>query len=172
MSRDRNFFAELKRRNIYKVAAAYIFAAWALSQGLAQLLPVFDVPNWTVRLLILLLVLGFPVVLMFAWAFELTPEGVRRTEQVDPKKSIRHSTGRKLVAISIALAALATALFIFHLSGRDRSARGADDTAVEPGGSSVTPLPISDKSVAVLPFDSLSEDKAKLISRTASRTKS
>ena len=81
---DRNFFAELKRRNVYKVAVAYIVAGWALAQGLAQVLPVFDVPNWVVRLLIVLLILGFPIALGLAWVYEITPEGIKRTENVDP----------------------------------------------------------------------------------------
>ena len=74
-----NFFAELKRRNVYKVAIAYIVGGWALSQGIAQVLPVFDVPNWTVRLIILLIVLGLPIALVLAWMFEITAEGIKRT---------------------------------------------------------------------------------------------
>src|ERR1051326_3915099 len=96
----RNFFAELKRRNVYKVAVAYIVAAWALAQGLAQVLPVFDVPNWAIRVVIVLLVLGFPIALSLAWVYEITPEGIKRTEDVDPQKSIRRRTGRKIVALT------------------------------------------------------------------------
>ena len=81
---SRNFFAELKRRNVYKVAIAYLVGGWALSQGLAQVLPVFEVPNWVVRLVILLIVIGFPVAVVLAWVFEMTPEGIKRTEQVTP----------------------------------------------------------------------------------------
>ena len=80
---SRNFFAELKRRNVYKVAVAYIVAGWALAQGLAQVLPVFTVPNWVIQLLVVLIVLGLPVALGLAWAFELTPEGIKRTETAD-----------------------------------------------------------------------------------------
>ena len=86
-----NFFAELKRRNVYKVAVAYIVAGWALSQGIAQVLPVFDVPNWIIRLIVLLFIIGFPIALILAWAFEITPEGIRRTQDVDPTKP--HSVG-------------------------------------------------------------------------------
>ena len=75
----KNILTELKRRNVYKVAVAYIVAGWALSQGIAQVFPVFDVPNWAVRLVVLLLVIGFPIALILAWAFELTPEGIKRT---------------------------------------------------------------------------------------------
>ena len=69
------FFVELKRRNVYKVAVAYIVAGWALSQGIAQVFPVFDVPNWVVRLVVLLIIVGLPVALVLAWMFEITPQG-------------------------------------------------------------------------------------------------
>ena len=69
-----NFFAELKRRNVYKVAVAYIVAGWALAQGIAQVFPVFDVPNWVARLIVALIIIGFPIALIFAWALEITPE--------------------------------------------------------------------------------------------------
>src|SRR5213592_2584653 len=78
-----NFFAELKRRNVYKVAIAYVVAGWALAQGIAQVFPVFDIPNWVVRLIVLLIVIGFPIALILAWAFELTPQGIKRTETAD-----------------------------------------------------------------------------------------
>ena len=66
-----NFFAELKRRNVYKVAVAYAVAGWALSQGIAQVFPVFDVPNWVIRLIVVLIIIGFPVAVVFAWVFQL-----------------------------------------------------------------------------------------------------
>ena len=78
-----NFFAELKRRNVYKVAVAYIIAGWALSQGIAQVFPVFDVPNWVIRLIVLLIIIGLPIALVLAWMFELTPQGITRTETAD-----------------------------------------------------------------------------------------
>ena len=65
-----NFFAELKRRNVYKVAVAYVVAGWALAQGIAQVLPVFDAPNWLIRLLVVLIIIGLPIALAMAWAFE------------------------------------------------------------------------------------------------------
>ena len=77
-----NLFAELKRRNVYKVAVAYIVAAWALSQGIAQVFSVFDIPNWVIRLIVLLIILGFSIAVVFASAVELTPEGLKRTEAV------------------------------------------------------------------------------------------
>src|ERR1700719_940328 len=77
-----SFFGELKRRNVYKVAVAYVVVGWALAQGIAQVFPVFDIPNWAVRLMVLAIVIGFPIALVIAWAFELTPEGIKRTEDV------------------------------------------------------------------------------------------
>ena len=85
----KNFFAELKRRHVYKVAIAYTVVAWLLMQVASQIFPFFEIPNWAVRLVVLLLVIGFPVALILAWAFELTPEGIKRAEFADelPKKS-------------------------------------------------------------------------------------
>ncbi len=80
---QRNFFAELKRRNVYKVGIAYIVAGWALSQGIAQVFPVFDIPNWIIRLIVLLIILGLPIALVLAWTFEITPQGIKRTEIAD-----------------------------------------------------------------------------------------
>src|SRR5262245_62627623 len=85
----RNFFGELKRRNVYKVAIAYTVVAWLLMQIASQIFPFFEIPNWAVRLVVLFLIIGFPIALIIAWAFELTPEGLKRTESADelPKKS-------------------------------------------------------------------------------------
>src|SRR5437763_16987439 len=82
MSNKRFFFSELKRRNVYKVAVAYIVAGWALSQGIAQVFPVFDIPNWLIRLFVVLIIIGLPIALVLAWSFELTPQGIKRSEDV------------------------------------------------------------------------------------------
>src|SRR5262249_51450449 len=100
---SRNFFAELKRRNVYRVAIAYAVVAWLLMQIASQIFPFFDIPSWGVRLVVLLLAIGFPIALILAWAFELTPEGIKRTEDVDLSKSIRRKTGRKLDFLIIAV---------------------------------------------------------------------
>src|SRR5438046_3914198 len=108
----RNFFAELKRRNVYKVAVAYAVAGWALAQGIAQVFPVFDIPNWAVRLIVLAIVIGFPIALVVAWAFELTPQGIKRTEDVD----LTTQTGtrsRAWIYIVIVGALLSLSLFFF-----------------------------------------------------------
>src|SRR6476619_4523228 len=111
---SRNFFAELKRRNVYKVAVAYAVVAWLLIQVATQVFPFFGIPNWAVRLVVLLLILGFPVALILAWAFELTPEGIKRAEDVLPNEPIRRKTGRKLVGITVALAVIAAGLLAFQ----------------------------------------------------------
>src|SRR6516165_2509672 len=92
------FFGELKRRNVYKVAVAYAVVAWLLMQVSSQIFPFFEIPNWAVRLVVLLLIIGFPVALILAWAFELTPEGIKRAADVNPGRSIAPKN-RTLAAI-------------------------------------------------------------------------
>jgi len=79
----RNFFSELKRRNVYKVAVAYAVVGWLLAQIATQIFPFLEIPNWVVRLVIVLIAIGFPIALVIAWAFEATPEGIKRTEVAD-----------------------------------------------------------------------------------------
>src|SRR5881396_3920540 len=106
-----NFLAELKRRNVYKVAVAYAVVGWALAQGIAQVFPVFDIPNWAVRLMVLAIVIGFPIALVIAWAFELTPEGIKRTEDVDPAVDSRAKSHAWIYVVIVA-ALLSIALFL------------------------------------------------------------
>jgi TolB-like protein/Tfp pilus assembly protein PilF len=159
---ERNFFAELKRRNVYKVAVAYAVVAWLLIQAASIVLPAFDAPGWTIKVLITAVAIGFPIAVVLAWAFEITPEGIKLAEDVDPKASITPRTGRKIVAVTAALAVLAAGLLVFQLVGRDHWARraGQQSAAAESGRSGSPSLPIPEKSIAVLPFDNLSEDKA------------
>src|SRR5439155_4308156 len=106
-----NFFAELKRRNVYKVAVAYAVAGWALAQGIAQVFPVFGIPNWVVQLIVLLIVIGFPIALVLAWAFELTGEGLKRTEEADRARPREKS--HAWIYVAVIGAALAIGLFFF-----------------------------------------------------------
>jgi adenylate cyclase len=141
----RNFFAELKRRNVYKVAVAYIVGGWALSQGIAQVFPVFDVPNWAIRLMVLLIIIGFPVAVVLAWAFEITPEGIKRTEDVD----LSGQQGpKKHVWIYVVIIGALVSVGLFFL-GRYTAVNGSSAVRTE--------LPA--KSIAVLPFENLSDDK-------------
>src|SRR2546426_5022506 len=89
-----SFFAELRRRNVYKVAVAYAIVGWLVVQIATQVFPFFEIPNWAVRLVVLLIIVGFPIALVIAWAFELTPEGIKRTEDVDPFDSRSHHGGQ------------------------------------------------------------------------------
>jgi len=150
------FFAELKRRNVYKVAVAYAVIAWLLIQVATQVFPFFEIPNWAVRLVVLVLIAGFPVALVFSWAFEITPEGIVRETDVEPGKSITHHTGKKVVAITIVLAIVASGLLAFRLFGPKLVASRHD---ASPARTEVATA-IPEKSIAVLPFDSLSEDKS------------
>jgi hypothetical protein len=80
-----NFFSELKRRNVYKVVAAYAVVGWLLVQITTQVFPIFEIPNWASRLIVLAIIIGFPIALVIGWAFELTPEGLKRTEEISPE---------------------------------------------------------------------------------------
>src|SRR5437868_9969158 len=103
------FFGELKRRNVYKVAVAYAVVAWLLMQIASQIFPFFEIPNWVVRLVVLLLVIGFPIALVIAWAFELTPEGIKRTKAADAAG--QQSRGAAWIHIALIGAALSVGLF-------------------------------------------------------------
>jgi len=144
-----NFFAELKRRNVYKVAVAYIVAGWALSQGIAQVFPVFDIPNWVIRLIVVLIVIGFPVAVVFAWVFELTPEGIKRTEVADAMPPTAGYKTHAWIYIVVVGAILSVTLFFL---GRYSGSRATATGGPVPSSS------ISQKSIAVLPFDNLSRD--------------
>src|SRR5438067_1821764 len=148
----RKFFGELKRRNVYKVAIAYGVVAWLLIQIATQVFPFFEIPNWAVRLVVLLLIIGFPVALVLAWAFELTPEGLKRTEDVDLAATARQPRRHAWIFIVIVGAALSIGVFFLgRYTGRNVADAGRTEAAT---GSS-----ISQKSIAVLPFENLSDDK-------------
>src|SRR5213596_3958504 len=98
-----SFFAELKRRNVYKVAIAYAIVAWLLLQAASILFPTFEAPPWTMKVFVAVITLGFPIALVLAWAFELTPEGIKRAEDVDLSPTLKRKTGRKLDFFIIAV---------------------------------------------------------------------
>ena len=108
----RDLLAELKRRNVYKVAVAYAVVSWLLIQAASILFPTFDAPSWAMKVFVALLVLCFPVALILSWAFEITPEGIKLESEIDPKKSISKKTGRKIVGLTIAVAIIAAGLMI------------------------------------------------------------
>src|SRR6476620_4296917 len=154
----RHFVSELRRRNVYKVAVAYAVVSWLLIQVATQVFPFFEVPNWAVRLVVLLLILGFPVALILSWAFELTPEGIKRESEVAHERSQTRHTGRRIVGLTIVVAVIAAGLFLFQLL-RSKSAVTPQHTEAATG-SAGSAMEIAAKIIAVLPFDNLSDDKS------------
>ena len=138
-----NFFSELKRRNVYKVAVAYIVAGWALSQGIAQVFPVFDIPNWAIRLIVILIIIGLPIALVLAWSFEITPQGIKRTETADAMPEATRKKKHVWIYVVVIGAVLSIGLFFL---GRFTALNTA------------SPARTSNKSIAVLPFANLSRD--------------
>jgi TolB-like protein/Flp pilus assembly protein TadD len=137
-----NFFAELKRRNVYKVAVAYAVVAWLLVQIATQVFPFFEIPNWAVRLVVLAIVIGFPIALVIAWAFELTPEGLKRTEDVDLAKQSRRKS-HTWIYIMIVGAALSVGLFFI---GRYSARNTASAARTELPAKSIAVLPLLNES--------------------------
>jgi len=141
---DRNFFSELKRRNVYKVAVAYAVVGWLLVQITTQVFPFLEIPVWVVRLVIALVAIGFPIALVIAWAFELTPEGIKRTEDVERPAGLLSKNRTWVYVVAIGAAFSIGLFFIGRYTARNPSA--------------VAPSELPAKSIAVLPFDNLSRD--------------
>ena len=146
----KNFFSELKRRNVYKVAVAYAVLAWLLIQVATQVFPFFEIPNWAVQFVILALIIAFPIAMVLAWAFELTPEGIKRENEVD--RRVARKTGRKLTAALVVVAAAAVGLMLFRVLHSQQ--------ATEQGRQDPSAVEIDRKSIAVLPFENLSDDRS------------
>jgi TolB-like protein/Tfp pilus assembly protein PilF len=145
----RNIFGELKRRNVYKVAVAYAVVAWLLIQVATQVFPFFELPNWAVQIVVLAMVIGFPIAVVCSWAFEMTPEGIKLERDID--RRVTRQTGRKLTALITVVAALAAGVTTFRFLHSERgNAERQPSLAAE----------IDSKSIAVLPFENLSEEKA------------
>jgi hypothetical protein len=140
------FLTELKRRNVYRAAVAYGVVAWFLTQLTTQVFPFFEIPNSAVRFVVIALTIGFPIAMLLSWLYEFTPEGIVRTEDLDPvqARSVQRATGRILDFIIIGVLLLVIAMLIV---GRRPFYRQTGES-------------ISQKSIAVLPFENLSEDKA------------
>jgi TolB-like protein/Tfp pilus assembly protein PilF len=164
-----NFFAELKRRNVYKVAVAYAVVGWLLVQVTTQVFPIFEIPNWALRLIVLAIIIGFPIALVMAWAFELTPEGIKRTEDVDlaqmPTKS------RTWIYIAVVGSVVSIGLFFLgrYVVGSKTTPRHDGSPArTEAATASLSEKSIAAtdtgphviRSLAVLPLDNYSGDKS------------
>jgi len=139
---------ELKRRNVIRMAGLYLVGAWLLTQVAGTVLPMFGAPEWLPRTIVILLALGLVPALIFAWVFELTPEGIKRDAEVPLEQSIAPQTGRRMDFMIIAVLAVALAYFAF------------DKFVLAPRSAATAPASVSDKSIAVLPFDNLSDEKS------------
>src|SRR5438132_1553938 len=153
---QRNFFAELKRRNVIRAAGLYLVGAWLLTQVASTVLPMFGAPDWLPRSIVILLAIGFLPALIFSWIFEMTPEGLKRDEDVPLERSIAPQTGRRMNRMIIAVLVLALGYFVFDkfvLMPRREAALVPAPTSAEPKSAA------NAKSVAVLAFANLSDDK-------------
>src|SRR6185437_13593548 len=174
MPASSGFFAELKRRHVWRVAFAYAVTGWLIVQIATQVFPIFHMPDWTAQFVVILVVIGFPIGIVLAWAFELTPDGVRRTEPAhSPEARDERETraiARRLNAVIIAVLLIAVALLGWRLLVVQHGETLAGKAGpASPGGAvaAKSPVaanpgvarPIPPKSIAVLPFDNLSNDK-------------
>jgi len=141
-----SFFKELRRRNVIRVAIAYAIVGWLLVEVASVVIPTLLLPDWTLRILVLFVILGFPLALIFAWAFELTPEGLKKEKDVDRSQSITQHTGRKLNFVIIALLVVTLAFVMVDNYVLDRSVM--DEAPAQAQG----------VSIAVLPFVNMSND--------------
>src|SRR5437867_12415362 len=139
-----NLFTELKRRNVYKVAVAYAVVGWLVVQISSTVLPTFHAPEWVVQTLVVLVALGFPIALIIAWAFELTPEGIKRTE---PGEELQSKPSRSRTWIYVVAIAGILSIGLFSLGRFTAQTKQTASSEIS-------------KSIAVLPFESLSEDKS------------
>ncbi len=162
MSRP-SFFAELKRRNVYKVGAMYAIGGWLLVQVVTQVLPIYETPTWVQRLLVTLIIAGFPVALIISWIYDLTPQGIVRTDAAGPDKTTARRTGRHFNRIFIGM----LVVVVLVISARMFWPFGQSNTAfVEANGSASVPNAVTAaenapnaKSLAVLPFENRSSEK-------------
>ena len=153
--RAMSLFSELRRRNVFRVGVAYAVVAWLLVQVADVLFPVFGAPDWALRIFVIALLLGFPVAVLVAWVFELTPEGVKREKDIDRSTSITRSTGRKLDRAIIVALVIALGYFIWERQARIEPAEPVAQPTVETSTPAVADVP-GKRSIAVLPFVNMS----------------
>ena len=161
-SSRKGFFAELKRRNVFRVAVAFIIVSWLLLQVVDILVPMLALPEWVGRFVFLLLVIGFPISLFFAWAFELTPEGVKLEKDVDRSQSVTHNTGRKLdfTIIGVLVIALGVSLYANYDETTAESVAETGSNQSEMPVDEVAAISSKPASIAVLPFANRSADES------------
>lgn len=156
MSAKPSLFAELKRRNVWRAAVVYIAAVWAFGQGFSQFSPALGLPDWATRAFLIAAAVGFPFWLVFAWVFEVTPHGIRRESEIAPGDSVARRTGRRLDFAIIAALAVAVILLLGNQLVWHKGMRGTVTATAAP---TATASAIPAKSIAVLPFQNLSDDK-------------
>ena len=158
-----SLFVELKRRNVIRMAGLYLVGAWLLTQVAGTVLPMFGAPDWIARSVVVLLAIGFVPALVFAWAFELTPDGLKRDEEVDPSASIAPQTARRMNRLIVAVLVLAVTFFGFDrlvlAPRRDAALVAATTQSVQAAAATAAVPAVDPRSIAVLPFVNMSEDK-------------
>ncbi len=167
----RSLFAELRRRNVIRMAGLYFVGAWLITQVAGTVLPMFGAPDWLARSIVLLLVIGAVPTLIFSWVYELTPAGLKREAEVDRDASITSHTGRRIDRSMTILLVLALGYFVFdkfllaprreaeHLQQQAEQLRQPQNAAPKEGSVDAQILSYGDKSIAVLPFGNMSSDK-------------
>jgi TolB-like protein len=156
-----SFFDELKRRNVFRIAIAYIILAWLMAQVAELLLGTFGAPDWVLKSMLALFLVGFPFALFFAWAFELTPDGLRKEKDVDRSQSISPQTGHKLDRTIIGVLVVTLAYFAWDKFGAEPTQDQSNpvSTTVTPDTSGQNIPLANDKSIAVLPFENRSNQQ-------------
>lgn len=160
MANGLSFFAELRRRNVYRVGIAYVVVAWLVLQAIDIILPIMQAPDWFSQMVLVLLAIGFPFALIFAWAYEMTPEGLKLEKDVDRTASITQETGQHLNRIIIGVLVVAVGLLLadkFLLSTNDAS---IEQVAVSEAEESAEVTATGTPSIAVLPFANMSADES------------
>ncbi|MBQ13263.1 MAG: adenylyl cyclase, partial [Gammaproteobacteria bacterium] len=145
-----NLFQELRRRNVFRVSTAYLVLGWLIIEVTDTVFPQFEFPLWTNQFVTLLVILGFPIAVFFAWAFEITPDGIKRESDVNREDSITTHTGRKLNFLIISILVIALGYFVYE-------SRYAEDSVIDDLQIAEA---VTDKSIAVLPFIDLSPDRS------------
>jgi adenylate cyclase len=165
-----SLIAELRRRNVIRMAGLYLVGAWLITQVAATVLPLFDAPDWMARSVVVLLAIGFVPALVIAWVFELTPEGLKRDADVDPAASIAPQTARRMDRMLLMLAVLALGYFAFDkfvLAPQREAALVASTTQALADSAALQAKPEDEQSIAVLPFVDMSPTGSRNISPTA-----
>src|SRR5438309_3681634 len=156
------FLEQVKRRNVVRVAILYVVVCYLILEPFGLLVHVLALPEWIGRTVVVLMAVGFPAVLLFAWVYEITSEGLKQTVEVDPQRSVRKLTGQRLNRAIVAVMAVALAYFVvdkFWLSKHATTEQPAAQVASVAPATAPAATAISDKSVAVLPFLDMSEKK-------------